>query len=47
MLDLIIKNAKICTSSDIFVSDIGILNKQIVLLEKRNQLKKSKRKVRC
>ena len=35
MLDLIIKNAKICTSSDIFVSDIGILNKQIVLLEKK------------
>ena len=35
MLDLIIKNAKICTSSDIFVSDIGILNKQIVSLEKK------------
>ena len=34
MLDLIIKNAKVCTSSDIFLCDIGIQNKQIVLLEK-------------
>ena len=41
MLDLIIKNAKICTASDIFLSDIGIQNKQIVLLEK-NITQKSK-----
>jgi dihydropyrimidinase len=34
MLDLIVKNAKACTSSDIFVCDIGIKNEQIVLLEK-------------
>ena len=34
MLDLTIKNAKACTSSDIFVCDIGIKNEQIVLLEK-------------
>ena len=34
MLDLIIKNAKVCTSSDVFLCDIGIQNKQIVLLEK-------------
>ena len=42
MLDLIIKNAKICTSSDIFLSDIGIQDKQIVLLQKilnKNQKK--------
>ena len=34
MLDLIVKNAKACTSSDIFECDIGIKNEQIVLLEK-------------
>ena len=34
MLDLIIKNAKVCTSSDVFVCDIGVQNKEIVLLEK-------------
>ena len=39
MLDLIIKNAKICTSSDIFLSDIGIQDKQIVLLQKNIEQK--------
>ena len=35
MLDLIIKNAKACTSSDIFECDIGINDEKIVLLQKK------------
>jgi len=35
MLDLIIKNTKACTSSDIFECDIGIKDEKIVLLEKK------------
>ncbi len=33
MLDLLIKNAKICTASDIFNADIGIKNQKIVQLQ--------------
>ena len=33
MLDLLIKNAKVCTSSDLFRSDIGIKDQKIVQLQ--------------
>ena len=42
MLDLIIKNAKACTASDIFDCDIGIKDELIVLLEKN--IKQSSKK---
>ena len=42
MLDLIIKNAKACTSADIFDCDIGIKDEQIALLEK--DIKQSSKK---
>ncbi len=42
MLDLIIKNAKACTSSDVFDCDIGIKDEKIVLLEKN--IKQSSKK---
>jgi len=34
MIDLIIKNAKVATASDIFTCDIGIDKEKIVFLEK-------------
>ena len=43
MLDLTIKNAKACTSSDIFECDIGIKDEKIVLLEKN--IKQSSKKI--
>ena len=43
MLDLTIKNAKACTSSDIFECDIGIKDEKIVLLEKN--MKQSSKKI--
>ena len=41
MIDLIIKNAKVATASDLFMCDIGIDNEKIVFLEK-NSLKEAK-----
>ena len=41
MLDLVIKNAKACTASDIYECDIGIKDEQIVLLEKNISISKS------
>jgi len=41
MIDLLLKDAKVVTATDIFISDIGINNEKIVLLEKgTNQLSK-------
>ena len=40
MIDLIIKNAKVATASDIFNCDIGIDKEKIVFLEKDNLLPK-------
>ena len=36
MIDLIIKNAKVATASDVFNCDIGIDKEKIVFLEKNS-----------